>query len=131
MSEASADRNERVGWVDIPVSDVERAAKFYRAVLAIEVQVETFGEQQVGVLQHGPGNGGCLVKPMDPSWTPSRNGVLIYLGAEGRIRDAVAQVKAQGGEVLEDVNSIGPHGFRAVIVDSEGNRVALHSNVDA
>lgn len=100
MSESSADRNERVGWVDIPVADVERAAKFYRAVLAIGVEVETFGEQQVGILQHGPGNGGCLVKP-------------------------------QGGEVLEDVNSIGPHGFRAVIVDSEGNRVALHSNVDA
>jgi uncharacterized protein len=131
MGEHNEDRNERVGWVDIPVADVDRAAKFYRAMLAIEVQVETFGEQKIGILQHGPGNGGCLVKPMDPSWTPSRNGVLIYLGAEGRIHDAVAQVKVNGGEVLEDVNSIGPHGFRAVVLDSEGNRIALHSNVDA
>jgi predicted enzyme related to lactoylglutathione lyase len=131
MSEANTDRNERVGWVDIPVADVERAAGFYREVLDIAVAVESFGEHKVGVLAHGPGNGGCLVKPMDPDWVPSRSGVLIYLGVEGRIRDAVAKVQAHGGEVLEDVNPIGPHGFRAVVVDSEGNRVALHSNVDA
>jgi predicted enzyme related to lactoylglutathione lyase len=131
MSEASADRNERVGWVDIPVVDVERAAGFYREVLDIAVAVETFGEHKVGVLDHGPGNGGCLVQPMDADWVPSRSGALIYLGVEGRIRDAVAKAQACGGEVLEDVNSIGPHGFRAVVVDSEGNRVALHSNVDA
>jgi len=125
------DRNERVGWVDIPVGDVQRAAKFYAAVLAIEVSIETFGEHTMGILQHGPGNGGCLVKPMDPNWKPSRQGVLIYFTAEGRIRDAVSHVAQNGGEVLEEVVPIGPHGFRAVIVDSEGNRVALHSNVDA
>lgn len=131
MSEAREDRNERVGWVDIPVREVDRAASFYSRVLEVEVTLETFGEYQIGVLAHGPGNGGCLVKPSDPHWQPSRNGVLIYLGVEGRIRDAVSQAKALGGELLEDVNPIGPHGFRAVIVDSEGNRVALHSNVDA
>lgn len=131
MSDSGVDRNERVGWVDIPVVDVDRAASFYRAVLAIEIAVETFGEHKVGVMQHGPGNGGCLVKPNDPAWVPSQNGVLIYLGVEARIRDAVAQAQALGGKLLEDVDSIGPHGFRAVILDSEGNRVALHSNVDA
>ncbi len=125
------DRNERVGWVDIPVGDVQRAAQFYAAVLAIEVSMETFGEHTMGILQHGPGNGGCLVKPMNADWVPSQSGVLIYLGVEGRIHDAVAQVTQHGGQVLEAVNPIGPHGFRAVIVDSEGNRVALHSNLDA
>jgi predicted enzyme related to lactoylglutathione lyase len=58
-------------------------------------------------------------------------GVLLYLGVEGRLRDAVVQVRAHGGEVLEDVHPIGPHGHRALVRDSEGNRIALHSSTDS
>jgi predicted enzyme related to lactoylglutathione lyase len=49
------------------------------------------------------------------------------LNCQGRLGDAVAAVAAHGGSVLEPKQSIAPHGFRAVIRDSEGNRVALHS----
>ena len=57
--------------------------------------------------------------------------MLLYLNAEGRIRDAVGRAGALGGEVLEDTHPIGPHGFRAIVRDSEGNRIALHSSRDA
>ena len=57
--------------------------------------------------------------------------MLVFLNSEGRIRDAVGQVAAQGGQVVEDVHSLGPRGWRALLVDSEGNRLALHSNTDA
>ena len=49
----------------------------------------------------------------------------------GAFRDAVAAVNSHGGEVIEDVHPIGPHGYRAMIRDSEGNPLALHSNTDA
>ena len=46
-------------------------------------------------------------------------------------RDAVAKSTAHGGELIDDVHPIGPHGFRAILRDSEGNRIALHSKEDA
>jgi predicted enzyme related to lactoylglutathione lyase len=53
------------------------------------------------------------------------------MNVDGRIRDAVAQVEKLGGKVVEPVHPIGPHGCRAVILDSEGNRIALHSRSNA
>jgi len=53
------------------------------------------------------------------------------LNVDGRIREAVGQTERRGGKILEPIRAIGPHGFRAVILDSEGNRVALHSRSDA
>ena len=38
--------------------------------------------------------------------------------------------KKHGGSIIEPLHSIGPHGFRAIILDSEGNRIALHSRED-
>jgi len=58
---------------------------------------------------------------------PSTAGPLIYLSAEGRLPDAVLAVTANNGQVLQDVHPIGPHGFRAIVLDSEGNRIALHA----
>jgi len=77
------------------------------------------------VIDHDQGNGGCLVPHADQ--VSATHGVLVYLNVDGRIRDAVAQVGKLGGKVVEDVHAIGPHGWRAVVLDSEGNRVALHS----
>jgi hypothetical protein len=59
---------------------------------------------------------------------PSQIGPLIYLSVEGCLNDAVKAARANGGKVLQDKHQIGPHGFRAIVVDSEGNRIALHSS---
>lgn len=122
-------QNNRAVWFDIPVADLERASTFYGAVLGLAVHPQEFGPTRFAVIDHGDGNGGCLV--VDDSAITSTGGILVYLNAEGRIRDAEAQVIAHGGRVIEPIHPIGPHGFRAIVVDSEGNRVALHSSVDA
>jgi predicted enzyme related to lactoylglutathione lyase len=127
MSNLNSQHN-RVVWVDIPVADLDRSAKFYAAVLGRPVHKEQFGESQFGVLDHQDGNGGCLVLHADQ--ISATAGVLIYLNVDGRIRDAVAQVEAQGGKIVEPIHTIGPHGCRAIILDSEGNRLALHSQAD-
>jgi predicted enzyme related to lactoylglutathione lyase len=115
-------------WFDLPVADLERASKFYAAVLGIEVSQEKFDNFKFAVLEHGPdGNGGCLL-PNAKEVSPV--GILVYMNVDGRIRDAVRQVEKLGGRVLEPVKGIGPHGFRAVVLDSEGNRIALHSGGD-
>lgn len=127
MSDFNSKHNRAV-WFDIPVADLDRAARFYGAVLGIKIHKETFGEFTFCVLDHHDGNGGCLVVKPDEV---STGGILVYLNVDGRIRDAVAQVQQHGGKVLEPVHAIGPHGFRSLVQDSEGNRLALHSNSDA
>lgn len=126
MSNLNAAHN-RVVWVDIPVKNLDRAIAFYAAVLGIAVHKESFDKFTFAVLDHKDGNGGCLVEKPDDV---SMSGTLIYLNANGRIRDAVGKVETNGGKVLQPIHGIGPHGFRAVIVDSEGNRMALHSEQD-
>lgn len=127
MSNLNSEKN-RVVWVDVPVKDLDRAVAFYAAVLANKTEKMSFPGGEFGLLDHQDGNGGCLVvKPEEISAT----GSLVYFNADGRIRDAVAQAEKLGAKILEPVNSIGGHGFRAVLLDSEGNRVALHSNSDA
>lgn len=116
----------RVVWVDIPMVDLERAIRFYSEVLGAPVQREEFPGMTIGILPHGEGEvGGCLFRKADDK--PSAQGPLLYLNVQGRLDDAVEAAERNGGKVLLPRQPIGPHGFRAIILDSEGNRVALHS----
>lgn len=81
------------------------------------------------VLDQKGGNSGCLV--LNAKEISSGAGILLYLNVNGRIRDAVVQVENHGGKVIQRIHSLGRHGYRAVVLDSEGNRIALHSTVDA
>lgn len=126
MSDYNTERNRAV-WFDIPVADLDRATSFYAAVLGVGVQKQQFGEKSFSVIDHEQGNGGCLVPN---AAEVSRGGILVYFNVHGRLRDAAAQVEKLGGKILEPVHSIGPHGFRAIAIDSEGNRIALHSQTD-
>jgi uncharacterized protein len=121
--------HNRAVWFDIPVADLDRAAAFYRGVLGIDVDKTQFGDFTFCLLEHHDGNGGCLV--LKPGEIASNAGILLYMNVDGRMREAVDHVTPLGGKVLEPMHAIGPHGFRAVVLDSEGNRIALHSTKDA
>jgi hypothetical protein len=112
----------RVVWFDVPVEDLSRAMVFYSDVLDISVE-EAHG---VAVLEHsGNDVAGCLFKSEDEK--PSDSGVLLYFNVSGRLDEAIKAAKQCGGTVLKAKEQIGAHGYRAIVLDSEGNRVALHS----
>jgi uncharacterized protein len=116
----------QVVWVDIPVLDLDRALRFYSAVLGAPLAKQEHPGMTIGLLPGEPGDiSGCLFSKAEEK--PSATGLLIYLNAEGRLDEAVAAVEVNGGKVLQARHQIGPYGFRAVVLDSEGNRVALHS----
>ena len=120
MSDMNSMQNRAV-WFDIPVVDLDRAAAFYRGVLDIGVQRVEFNGIAFCVLEHDKGNGGCLV--VNSGQVSANAGILLYLNVDGRLRKAVSQVATLGGKVLEPAHAIGPHGFRAIVLDSEGNRI--------
>jgi uncharacterized protein len=116
-----------VCWADIPVKNLDRAIAFYAALLGSAVSKEGEGEFTFGLLPHSEQNAsGCLVEMEDNE--PAQKGPLVYLSVEGRIDAAVAEVERNNGKVVSAKHSIGPHGFRAIIIDSEGNKIALHSH---
>lgn len=118
--------HNQVVWFDIPCQELDRAIAFYSAVLGCQVAKQEVLGIALGVLPHeGGAVGGCLV--MSKDYRPSDHGVLVYLNCQGRLDDAIAAVAAKGGSIVQPKQSIGPHGYRAVVRDSEGNQVALHS----
>jgi uncharacterized protein len=114
-----------ISWFDVPVTDLDRAIRFYSAVLGSPVTKEQTGSVPIGMLPTPDGQKlGCLVRGAEPSV----NGVMVWFDVNGRLKDAVAAVTTHGGKILGDVHAIGGFGYRAEVQDSEGNRIALYSN---
>jgi predicted enzyme related to lactoylglutathione lyase len=118
----------QVVWFDLPITDLERAVRFYSAVLGAAVQKQQFSGINFAVLPHEEGAvSGCLVPSDGEKIKPSAHGPLLYLNCQGRLDQAIAAVESNGGKILQPKHPIGPYGFRALVLDSEGNRIALHS----
>jgi predicted enzyme related to lactoylglutathione lyase len=119
----------QVVWFDVPVTDLDRAIRFYSAVLSAPPRKQDMQGMQFAVFAHEENEmSGCLT-PGAPGDTnkPSSNGPLLYFNCQGRLDQAIAGVEPNGGKILQPKHPIGPYGFRSIVLDSEGNRIALHS----
>jgi len=114
-----------LNWFELPTHDLERAAGFYEKVLGLSLKREVFFEVPHAVFP-GPERSvrGALVK--SKAHEPATKGTVIYLHAAD-IDAALSRVKGAGGTVVTPKTSLGPIGFMAVIDDTEGNRVGLHT----
>jgi predicted enzyme related to lactoylglutathione lyase len=72
------------------------------------------------------GVGGTLV--LDPGNAPSERGTLVYLDAGDDIDGALGRVGELGGTALSPVIDLGDQGRMALLLDTEGNRIALHAS---
>lgn len=113
-------------WFDIPAHDVDRAISFYSAVLSKKIEKQESPGFSMGFFPHDDNTvGGCIYSGEDAPVGAA--GPLLYFDASGRLEEAVALAEANGGKIVQPIHQIGPHGFRAIVLDSEGNRIALHS----
>ncbi len=118
------------GWFEIPVLDMDRAKNFYEKIFEITISVHDLGQVIMGWFPNAPeksGATGSLVK--NDKYVPSAtDGPLIYFSCSD-LANELGRVVAAGGEILQQKTEIGGgHGFMGLIKDSEGNRIALHSN---
>lgn len=113
-------------WFEIPVTNFNRAKLFYETIFEIEIMVNDFGNFKMGIFPHS--DVGCAICQGD-SYVPSENGAMVYLDANPDLTKVLNLVVPSGGQVLREKTMISAeHGHMAVIKDSEGNRLALHSN---
>jgi predicted enzyme related to lactoylglutathione lyase len=117
-----------INWFEIPVSDIDRAQRFYESVLARTLRREAMGDQVLAVFPYDePNAGGCLL-PGTNKPAANGQGVLIYLDCMPSIDAALKRVEASGGAVVAAKTALPPGmGFYAHVRDTEGNVVGLHA----
>jgi len=120
-----------VGWFEIPVVNMERAMKFYETVLDIKLSRNQMGPLDMAWfpwVDEGKGSAGSLVCHPD-FYKPSSDGVLIYLTTQaGDMRIELDRIEPAGGKIIHPRKLIAEgYGYMAVFIDTEGNRIALHS----
>lgn len=116
-----------INWFEIPAKNFERACEFYSKVLGGDVHRVESPNKIMGFL---PGTapdtvGGAVVK--GEGYEPTSKGSMVYLNGGDDLAKPLARVEKAGGKITMPKTSIGENGFMAILIDTEGNRVALHS----
>jgi uncharacterized protein len=119
-----------ISWFEIPTKDINRAQKFYETIFEIamtpldlpQIQMRLFPiENQMNI-------GGALVHNDEFYKPSSTHGPLVYLNGNPDLKNILDRLEAAGGKIIVPKTQISPdYGHMAVFIDSEGNRVALHS----
>ena len=115
-----------IDWFEISVSDLERAQRFYEVTLGVTLTPSDYARVPAAVFPgDGKGVRGGLIQ--DPKRKPGVGGSLVYLNATGKLDACLERVEPAGGNVVVPKTDIGEPGFIAVLRDTEGNLVGLHS----
>lgn len=123
-----------ISWFEIPVTDMNRAKFFYETVFNVEVAINDFGNVVMGWFPPAedittPGISGSLVCHKEDYIPSATHGILVYFNSQsGDISDELNRVEGAGGIVLREKTLISNEiGYMALVLDSEGNRIALHN----
>ena len=120
-----------ISWFEIPTNDIDRAQQFYETIFeikmvpmdnpALKMRLFPLDDMMTGV-------GGSIVKTEGFHIPSATDGPLIYLDANPDVNIVLGRVEAAGGKVLVPKTQISEdYGYMAMFLDTEGNRIALHS----
>ncbi len=112
-------------YVEIPVTDLERASRFYEKVFQFSLESTMVDGYSMALFPATPGSSvasGALVK--GDVYVPSKSGPIVYFGTEN-IDRTLERVRKAGGKILYPEKRLDGIGSVAEFEDSEGNRIAL------
>ncbi len=118
-----------VNWFEIPVTDIERAKLFYEKVLGLNLEEHDFENMKMAWFPMGEneyGTTGSLVQADSYAPSDTATGVVLYFSVDD-IDSTLGKAGSNGGEVLQPKIAIGEYGFIGQFIDTEGNRVGVHS----
>lgn len=119
-----------ISWFEIPATDLDRARKFYETILGISmIELETPQlKMRLFPIDDVMGVGGALCDSGGFHKPSATEGPLIYLNANPDLQNFLDKVEKAGGKIVVPKTQISPeYGYMAVLIDTEGNRIALHS----
>lgn len=120
-----------ISWFEIPVTDLDRAQKFYEAIFGIQmIPMDNFHVKMRLFPIEDPmtGIGGALALAPEFYKPSATDGPMVYLNANPDVQGVLDKVGAAGGTIVVPRTEISPeYGYFAIFIDTEGNRVALHS----
>ena len=118
---------ENIGvWFDIPVTDIERAKKFYTAILGVTFLDMEHTNNRIAMFPFEKNVvSGALVE--HPDNQPSTSGTIIYLNGGKDLNIPLSKVEKSGGEIIQEKTSIKEYGYIAYFKDTEGNKIGIHS----
>ena len=122
-----------LNWFEISVSDMARATKFYETVFEIEMPLMDMEGVNMAMFPTDDSTGkvgGALAK--SDFHKPSSDGTIVYLNANPDLAEPLGRVEEAGGTVVMPKTFVSDEvGYMAMFIDSEGNKVAVHSRLGA
>jgi predicted enzyme related to lactoylglutathione lyase len=119
-----------ISWFEIPATDLERATTFYEVIFSttlIPMDMPAI-RMRMFPLDDMAGVGGAVVDSGGFHKPSSTDGPLIYLNGNPDLQKVLDKVEPAGGKIMVPKTEISPeYGFMAVFIDTEGNRIGLHS----
>ena len=125
------EHNNAISWFEIGTTDLDRATKFYEDIFncsLIPMDLESIKMRMFPITDMQNGIGGALVDSGGFHKPSATDGPLIYLNGNPNVQNILDKIPAAGGHILVPKTAISPeYGFMAVFIDTEGNRIGLHS----
>jgi predicted enzyme related to lactoylglutathione lyase len=119
---------DSIFWAEIPVTDFERAKQFYSTIYDYDMPEIMMGPNRMGFLLHERGVGIGVAIVQGKGYTPSKEGVKIYLNGGSNLALVLNRVETAGGKIIMPKTQISPQfGCLGVFEDSEGNQLSIHS----
>jgi len=127
MAQTNGSRQDVVVWFEIPAGDFVRAKRFYEQVFGVALKEEQMGPMRLGVFPYaGEAVSGCVIAGQ--GYKAGKDGSVVYISAGADLAEPLARVEGAGGKVLLPKTLINAEiGYFAHFLDSEGNRVGMHS----
>jgi uncharacterized protein len=120
-----------ISWFEIPATDLARATKFYETIFGVSLipmDLPNIKMRMFPIDDPMTGIGGAVVDSGDFHKPSATDGPLIYLNGNPDVQIVLDKVEKAGGKVTVPKTEISPeYGFMALIIDTEGNRIGLHS----
>jgi predicted enzyme related to lactoylglutathione lyase len=116
-----------VGWFEIYVQDINRAKNFYEKTFQVALERLEGPDLEMWAFpaqRENPGCTGTIVKM--PGKDSGVGGTIIYFSCDECAQESGRAVQ-NGGKIVRDKFSIGDYGFIALVLDTEGNMIGLHS----